>query len=277
MIKSPSKGRVVLNYVLMALILLVFTIPLYWLVIGSVKTNMEFNQVPPTFWPKSWELANYSTAWKQLDFKTAFINSTIVTVATTVLNIITGVLAGYVLSKKNIFGGKLILGMIVATLIVPPAVLLLPLYFIITKMGMYDSLTALVLPFAANAYTIYFMKQYIDDIPNELFEAASIDGIGEGGMMTRILFPLITPALATVGLINFVGNWNSFTMPLVLLRSDGKFTLPLKQALLANATDVNQWPLILAATVLSILPVLIVFIGSQKLFVKGIMEGAVKG
>ncbi|WP_105616919.1 carbohydrate ABC transporter permease [Vallitalea okinawensis] len=275
--QSKSRGKTITNYVLMAVILLIFTIPLYWLVIGSVKTNMEFNQVPPTFWPKQFELGNYLTAWKQLDFKTAFINSSIVTVVCTVLNIITGVLAGYVLSKKNVFGGKLILGMIIATLIVPPAVLLLPLYFIITKMGMYDSLIALVLPFAANAYTIYFMKQYIDDIPNELFEAASIDGIGEVGMMMKIVFPLITPALATVGLINFVGNWNSFTMPLVLLRSDEKFTLPLKQALLANATDVNEWPLILAATVLSIIPVLIVFIGSQKMFVKGIMEGAVKG
>lgn len=275
--QSQSKGKTIINYVLMAVILLIFTIPLYWLVIGSVKTNMEFNQMPPTFWPKQFEFGNYLTAWKQLDFKTAFINSSIVTVVCTVLNILTGVLAGYVLSKKNVFGGKLILSMIVATLIVPPAVLLLPLYFIITKMGMYDSLIALVLPFAANAYTIYFMKQYIDDIPNELFEAASIDGIGEVAMMAKIVFPLITPALATVGLINFVGNWNSFTMPLVLLRSDEKFTLPLKQALLANATDVNEWPLILAATVLSIIPVLIVFIGSQKMFVKGIMEGAVKG
>lgn len=261
----------------MIVLLITFIIPLYWLVIGSLKTNVEFNSVTQTFWPHEFAFSNYKAAWQQLDFKTAFINSTIVTVSCTFLNVITGTIAGYVLSKKNLPGGKLILSLIVATLIVPPAVLLLPLYFIITKMGMYDSLIALVLPFAANAYTIYFMKQYIDDIPGELLEAARIDGIGEVGMINKIIFPLITPALVTTGLINFVGNWNSFTMPLVLIRSDEKFTLPLKQALLANATDVNQWTLILAATVLSIIPVLVVFIVSQKYFVKGIMEGAVKG
>jgi ABC-type glycerol-3-phosphate transport system permease component len=121
------------------------------------------------------------------------------------------------------------------------------------------------------------MKQYIDDIPDDLVEAARIDGLSEMGMLTKIIVPLTTPALVTVALINFVGNWNAFTMPLVLLRSNENFTLPLKQAMMANATDVNAWTLILAATVLSIIPVLIVFIGSQKYFVKGIMEGAVKG
>lgn len=272
-----KKIKKYLDPIIMVVLLIIFIIPLYWLIIGSLKTNMEFNQIPPTFWPEKFEFSNYTLAWKQLGFKTAFLNSVYVTVICTVLNVIIGTLAGYVLSKKKIFGRKTILALIVGTLIVPPAVLLLPLYFIITKMGMYDSLTGLIIPFAANAYTIYFMKQYIDDIPNELIEAARIDGIGEMGLITKIVFPLITPALVTVSLINFVGNWNSFTMPLVLLRSDTKFTLPLKQALLSNATDVNQWPLILAATVLSIIPVLIVFIGTQKFFVKGIMEGAVKG
>lgn len=263
--------------IIMTVLLIIFIIPLYWLLIGSFKSNMEFNQIPPTFWPEKFELSNYTRAWKQLNFKTAFLNSIYVTVSCTLLNVILGTLAGYVLSKKDIFGKKTILALIVGTLIIPPAVLLLPLYFIITKMGMYDSLTGLILPFAVNAYTIYFMKQYIDGIPDELIEAAHIDGIGEIGLINKIIFPLITPAIVTVSLINFVGNWNSFTMPLVLLRSDNKFTLPLKQALLSNSTDVNEWPLILAATVLSIIPVLIVFIGAQKFFVKGIMEGAVKG
>jgi ABC-type glycerol-3-phosphate transport system permease component len=261
----------------MVVLILLFLIPLYWVLAGSFKTNFEFNLDPPTLFPENFVLSNYKTAWTQLDFKQAFRNSAIVTVSTTVLNMITGTLAGYVLSKKKIPGGKLILALTVSILIVPPAVLLLPLYFIIMKMGMYDSLLAVILPFAANSFTIYFMKQYIDDIPGTLIEAAKIDGIGEGGLLTKIIIPLTTPALVTVGLINFVGNWNAFTMPLVLLRSNEKFTLPLKQAMMANATDVNQWTLILAATVLSILPVLIIFIASQKYFVKGIMEGAVKG
>lgn len=272
-----NKKRNIGNYIIMIVILLIFIIPLYWLLAGSFKSNFEFNLPNPTLFPKKFQFDNYSIAWTQLGFKQAFLNSTVVTVATTVLNMITGTLAGYVLSKKKIPGGKIILAMIVSVLIVPPAVLMLPLYFIIVKMGFYDSLLAIIIPFAANSFTIYFMKQYIDDIPNDILEAARIDGIGETGLLTKIIIPLTTPALVTVGLINFVGNWNSFTMPLVLLRSNEKFTLPVKQALMSRATDVNQWTLILAATVLSIVPVLIVFIISQKYFVKGIMEGAVKG
>jgi len=272
-----TKGKMIFNYVVMIGLVTLFLIPLYWLVSGSFKSNFEFNLVPPTLFPKKLEFGNYKTAWTQLGFNQAFRNSVIVTISTTVLNMITGTLAGYILSKKKIPGGKLILAMMVSVLIVPPAVLLLPLYFIIVKMGMYDTLLAIILPFAANSFTIYFMKQYIDDIPDDLVEAARIDGLSEMGMLTKIIVPLTTPALVTVALINFVGNWNAFTMPLVLLRSNENFTLPLKQAMMANATDVNAWTLILAATVLSIIPVLIVFIGSQKYFVKGIMEGAVKG
>lgn len=271
------KKNNVLNYIIMVFLIFLFLIPLYWLVAGSLKTNFEFSLVPPTLYPNELAASNYKTAWTQLGFEQAFINSLIVTVSVTLLNMITGVLAGYVLSKKRIPGGKIILALIISILIIPPAVLLLPLYFIIVKMGMYDNLMALIIPFAANSFTIYFMKQYIDDIPDDLIEAAKIDGVTEVSQITKIIMPLTAPALVTVGLINFVGNWNSFTMPLVLLRSNEKFTLPLKQAMMANATDVNEWTLILAATVLSILPVLIVFIGSQRYFVKGIMEGAVKG
>jgi ABC-type glycerol-3-phosphate transport system permease component len=272
-----NNGKMIFNYIVMVALILLFLIPLYWLITGSLKSNFEFNLVPPTLFPEKFVFGNYKTAWTQLGFNQAFKNSMIVTVSTTVLNMITGTLAGFILSKKKIPGGKIILALIVSVLIVPPAVLLLPLYFIIVKMGMYDSLWAIIIPFAANAFTIFFMKQYIDDIPDDLVEAARIDGLGEFGVILKIITPLSTPALVTVALINFVGNWNAFTMPLVLLRSNDKFTLPLKQAKMANATDVNQWTLILAATVLSIIPVLIIFIGSQRYFVKGIMEGAVKG
>lgn len=276
-LRLDKNRKKILNYSVMILIGALFILPLYWLLIGSLKSNMEFNQVPSTFFPHKIVWSNFKIAWTQLDFRNAFFNSSFVSIVTTFLNMLTGTLAGYVLSKKKIPGGKFMLALIVGVLIVPPVVLLLPLYFIIVKMGMYDTLSAIIIPFAANSFTIYYMKQYIDDIPDELIEAAMIDGIGEIRMIVNIIMPLSVPALVTVGLINFVNNWNSFTMPLVLLRTDSKFTLPLKQALMANATDVNAWTLILAATVLSIIPVLFVFIFTQKYFVKGIMEGAVKG
>ncbi len=165
----------------------------------------------------------------------------------------------------------------IATMTVPPTVLLLPLYFIITKMGIYDSLISLIVPFSVTVFGIFFTKQYIDDVPTEMLEAARIDGSGEFRLFYQIVLPLIKPAIITLIIVEFVHNWNSFTMPLVLLQSEDKFTIPLRLALLAQESIAIPWSRILAANVLSLIPVLILFLSVQKQFVKGLMAGAVKG
>lgn len=256
---------------------IVFITPIYWLLISSFKTDMEITQFPPTFWPKEIVIANYTRVWEMLKFSKTFMNSLIVSLSTTVLIVINSTLAGYAFAKKKFIGKKFLMTILVATMTIPATVLLLPLFTIITKIGLYDSLLSLIFPFSVTIFGIFFMKQYIEDIPDSLIEAARIDGCSEFQIFLKIVVPLLKPAITSLTLIEFVNNWNSFTMPLVLLKSSDKFTLPLRLGMLAKETVAVPWSSIMAANVMVVLPVVIIFIALQKYFIKGIMGGAVKG
>lgn len=264
-------------YVVMWLMGILFFVPIYWLLISSVKSDSEITLIPPTFWPKHFVWSNFPDIWQALDFGRTLSNSLIVSASTTVLIVIFSTMAGYAFSKKKFVGKNIIFLVLIGTMTVPPTVLLLPLYFIITKMGMYDTLTGLILPFSVTVFGIFFTKQYIDDIPNELLESARIDGCGEFRIFFQIVVPLIKPAVTTLAIIEFVRNWNSFTVPLVLIQTESKYTLPLKLGLLKQENVAVPWSQILAANVLASLPVIILFLLLQRQFIKGLMAGAVKG
>lgn len=255
----------------------VFLIPLYWLFVSSLKSDSEITKFPPTFWPEEFMWSNFAEIWGRLNFGQTFANSVYVSLSVTVLIVIFSTMAGYALSKKKIIGKNFILVVLVATMTVPPTALLLPLYFIITTLGMYDTLTALIIPFGVTVFGVFFMKQYMDDIPNELIEAARIDGCGEFRIFFQIIVPLVKPALTTLVIIEFVNNWNSFTMPLVLLQSESNYTLPLQLGIIAAESVAIPWSQILAANLLTVVPVIVLFLVLNRQFIKGIMEGAVKG
>jgi ABC-type glycerol-3-phosphate transport system permease component len=275
-VKEMKKQGIFLQ-ILMWGLCIAFMLPLYWLFVSSVKSDREITRFPPTFWPEEFHWSNFTEVWGVLDFTQTFTNSILVAVAATILITIFSTTAAYALSKKHIFGKNILFMVLVGTMTVPPPALLLPLYFIIIKMGLYDSLLSLIIPFGVTVFGIFFMKQYMDDIPDELIEAARIDGCGEFRIFFQIITPLIKPAITTLIIIEFVNNWNSFTMPLVLLQSQENFTLPLKLAMLSSGSVAVPWSQILAANLLTILPVVILFIGLQRYFIKGIMDGAVKG
>ena len=263
-------------YIFIVLIALIFLLPLYWLVVSSIKPDIDILKNPPSFVPLKVTFEHYVNAWKRLDYIRTFMNSFIVSSVTTALIILFSTRAGYVMSKKQFAGKKMMLSTVIATMIVPPTVLILPNFFIIDRLGMSDSLIGLILPFGVTSFGIFFMKQYMDDVPTSIIESARIDGCGDFKILFKIIFPLIIPGVATLGLIEFVNNWNSFVMPLVLLKTESKFVLPLKLAALSTATDVPSWGLILAGNVLTIMPIVILFLLLQKFFIKGIMDGAVK-
>ena len=263
-------------YIFILLIALIFLLPLYWLVVSSIKPDIDILKNPPSFVPLKVTFEHYVNAWKRLDYIRTFMNSFIVSSVTTALIILFSTMAGYVMSKKQFAGKKMMLSTVIATMIVPPTVLILPNFFIIDRLGMSDSLIGLILPFGVTSFGIFFMKQYMDDVPTSIIESARIDGCGDFKILFKIIFPLIIPGVATLGLIEFVNNWNSFVMPLVLLKTESKFVLPLKLAALSTATDVPSWGLILAGNVLTIMPIVILFLLLQKFFIKGIMDGAVK-
>ncbi len=271
------KKQGVIFQILMWTMCVLFMMPIYWLFISSVKSDREITRFPPTFWPEEFHWENFVHIWSRLDFTQTFANSLIVSVSATILITIFATTAAYALSKKRIFGKNVLFMILVGTMTVPPPALLLPLYFIIIKFGLYDSLLGLILPFAVTVFGIFFMKQYMDDIPDELIEAARMDGCGEFRIFFRIIVPIIKPAITTLIIIEFVNNWNSFIMPLVLLQSEEKYTLPLKLAMLTSESVAIPWSQILAANLITIIPVVVLLIGLQRYFIKGIMDGAVKG
>lgn len=256
---------------------IIFLIPIYWLLISSVKSDSEITKAPPTFWPENFVWSNFPEVWEKLDFVQIFSNSIFVSVTVTILTVLFCTMAAYSLSKKRIAGKNIILLTLVATMTVPPITLLIPLYFIIMKVGLYNQLIGLIFPFCVTVFGIFFMKQYIDDVPDEILESAKIDGAGEFRIFFKIVLPLIGPAIATLSIITFVDNWNSFTMPLVLIQDESKYTLPLKLAMISSDTVATPWSKILAANVITMIPVILLFLATQKKFIKGIMDGSVKG
>ncbi len=264
-------------YLLLFIFAALFIFPVYWLLISSVKTALEFSRIPPGFFPQNFDFSHYPVVWRRLDFGGAFRNSIYVTALTTGLILLFCGMGGYVLAKKHLPGKKAIMLVIIATMVVPPTVLLVPLFYVISAAGLYDSLWGLILPFSVTSFGLFFMKQYMRDLPNELLEAARMDSCGEYSVFFVIVLPLIKPGLATLATIELVNNWNSFTMPLVLIKTPALQTIPLKISALITATDVVEWSLILAGNVLAVVPVLLIFVSLQNYFIKGVMDGAVKG
>ncbi len=271
------KTKNITSYALLWLSFLVILIPFYWVIISSVKSNYEIGLSPPTFFPKEWHFSNYSKAWLQENIDVAFMNSLSVSLVVTLGILVLSTLTAYVLAKGKIVGAKIIFMAIVATIIVPPTVIMIPLFFIITKLGLYDSLWAIIIPFCVTSFGIFFLKQYLEDLPDELLEAARLDGLNEWKILFYIVVPSIKPALITLASIEFVNNWNSFVMPLVLIKSTDKFTIPLKLGTLITGTDVPSFSLLLAINVISILPVVVLFLLLNRYIISGVLDGAVKG
>lgn len=273
----PKKLKTLLLNIFVIFITILFLIPIYWLIISSFKTGTEVTAVPVTLFPQKFTLDNFYYVWKFLKFDLTFLNTILVCVPVTFLIVVFSTMAGYALAKKDFPGKNLVMTLLIATMVIPATVLLLPLFFIINSFGMYDSLLGLVIPFSVTVFGIFFMKQYISDIPEDLIKAASIDGANEFQIFTKIVLPLSKPGIMTLAIIEFVNNWNSFTMPLVLINSPDKYTLPLKLTQLVQSQESLNWAQIMAANLLTVIPVIIIFLILQKYIIKGVMAGAVKG
>ena len=273
---EPIKTKII-KLTFIYIITIIFLIPLYWLIISSLKTDSEITRFPPTFFPKVFSFKNFPNVWRYLHFTRTFYNSLIVTAPTTILIVLFSSMAGYAFAKLRFLGKNILLLLLIGSMTIPPAALLLPLFFIITKMGMYDKLISLILPFGVTVFGVFFMKQSIEQVPNSILYSAKIDGCGEFGVFFRIILPILKPSLTSLVIIEFVNNWNSFTMPLVLLKTNEKFTIPLRLGMLSQETVSVPWSQIMAANVLVVIPIIIIFLILQRFFVSGIMRGALKG
>ena len=270
-------GRQFLLYVFLGLGCLVTLLPFVWMFFGSFKTSSEIVQMPPTFWPANPTLGNYLEILNDPHIPLAqfYINSLIVTVAVVFLTLFTSSLAGYIFAKYQFFGMNVLFVLVLSTIMIPFPVLMIPTYLILVKLGLIDSLWGLIVPSGVNAFGIFLMKQFIESLPNELIDAARIDGSSEWGIYWRIILPQVGPALATLGVLTFMFNWNNYLWPLIVITTNEKRTLPIMLTWY-NGMNYQRYDTVMAASVLVVVPVLIVYAFVQRWIVEGFALSGMK-
>ena len=263
-------------YVALTVGLIVMILPFVWMVLSSVKPDAEVTAVPPTWWPKEVTLDNYSVLFTKLDFPRYFMNSVVVAAAVTAGNVVFGSMLGYALAKLEFPGKRVLFGLVLTTLMIPGVVTFVPLFVLTTNIGLTDTLPGMFLPFLAGPFGVFLMRQYILSLPDELIHAARVDGAGELRIFAQVILPLCWPALATLGILTFLGSWNQFLWPLVVATNEDKYTLPVAIALYAVGQNATQYGLLLAGSVVTVIPVIAVFLFLQRHIMQGISMTGIK-
>ncbi|MEU6083584.1 carbohydrate ABC transporter permease [Streptomyces sp. NPDC047108] len=258
--------------------MLVMVAPFLWMALSAFKTDRELGASPPAWIPTEWTLANFRRLVDLLDIPQYFFNSVLVAVVVTLCNLLFCSMLGYALAKLNFVGKRPVFAIVLGALMVPGNLMLLPMFVMMSRMHLIDSYAALVLPFAAGAFGVFLMRQFMTAIPDELLEAARIDGAREWFIFWRIVLPLVKPALATLAIFVFLGSWNNFLWPLVATNDPDKYTLPVALATFAiDPTKANgSNGVLMAGAFLVVLPVLLVFVLLQRYFTQGIATAGLK-
>lgn len=245
--------------------------PFYWLVSTAFKLSQEILLVPPTLFPTKPTLQNFKDvlASPDITFSRLYINSLFVGMTKTLIIIFIASVTGYILGKFKFRGRRLIFMLILMTMMVPEQAMLIPMYIFMNKLGWVDTYKALIIPGLLSPYSIFLVSQYMHSIPNALLDSARIDGCSEFSVYWRIVLPLTAPVLATVGIIKFMWEWESFIWPLVVVQSRNLFTIPLGISFFSNEHWVNYGP-VMAVNTLATIPMLIIFIILQKHIIEGI-------
>lgn len=266
--RAPSVADVSRVTVLVTMVLLVL-VPIVWTVLSSFKTSSELAERPPSVLPDTFSLDNYTTALSSFDFGVYLRNSVIVVVGATLLTLTINSMAAYALAKYNFRGRDALFLLTLATIMIPLQVILIPVYQVTAQLGLVNTLWGLIIPTAATPTGVFLLRQYMLTIPDELIEAARIDGAGEFRVFLSVVLPLCRPALAVVAIFSVVWRWNDFLWPLVVAQNESVYTLPVTLARFAGQ-QVVPFNLILAMSVVSMVPVIVVFLFAQKQIVKGI-------
>jgi multiple sugar transport system permease protein len=263
-------------YAVLAVGLVLVVMPFVWMLTSSVKPEAEVRAVPPTWWPQTVTADNYDALFTRLDFPTYFLNSAIVALAVTLGNVVFCSMLGYALAKLDFPGKRVLFVVVLGTLMVPGVVTFVPLFVLTTNLGLTNTLPGMILPFLAGPFGVFLMRQYVLGLPDELIQAARVDGAGELTIFARVIMPLCGPALATLAVLTFLTSWNNFLWPLVVATSEDKYTLPVALALYAVGQNATQYGLLLAGSVVVVLPVLVVFLLLQRHIVQGIAMAGIK-
>lgn len=282
----------VISFVVLIILAILFTFPLYWIITGAFKPPAEINSVTPIWFPKEWTLRNYQVLFSKrsaalYEFGSVIgptvpgaikwmINTVFMAVMAMLLTCVTAASAGYALAKKRFIGRGFLFTLIVLAMALPKQVILIPLIKEMSALNLYDNLWAVILPTVGWPFGVFLMKQFAEGIPNEMLEAATIDGASEFRTFAQIVVPMIKPGIGALAIFTFINAWNDYFMQLIMLASSKNFTISIGIATMQAENSID-FGLIMAGAAFAAVPIIIVFLIFQKYFTKGITMGAVKG
>lgn len=253
-------------------------LPFWWVIVGSLRSAKEFRRDPGAWWPSEFSLANYAHLFAMNGFGRFVMNSVVTSGVSVAANIILASLAGYALAKLNFPGKRAVFVALIVAMMMPGTVTFVPQFVVAVNLGLSNTLAGIIVPFLVAPLNIFIVRQFANSVPEELLEAARIDGASELRIFFRIFLPLIGPAVAVVTIMSFLGAWNAFLWPLVIAQSDAIYTLPLGIATMkATVPNITDYGSMLAGAVVIMAPVLALFVFLQKYFIQGIGTAGLRG
>ena len=305
--KKKISPYMVFSTIVIILLAIAFAFPLYWILTGSFKTQISINSTTPEWWPSEWVMTNYdklfsrqkSPLWEfAVPFSSHFsadgkdiiwwagpqvpaavrwlINTVFMAVASMILTCITSAMAGYALAKKRFVGRSILFTLIVCAMALPKQVILIPLLREMSALNLYNTIWAVIFPIVGWPFGVFLMKQFSESIPTEILEAARVDGAGEARTFLTVVLPMIKPGIGALAIFTFVNTWNDFLGPLIYLTKTELKTIQIGLRMFITQYSA-EYGLIMAASVVALIPVLIVFLSLQKYFVQGVASTGIKG
>lgn len=275
--KKPSEALpTVLLHLILIIGAIIMVVPFLWMVVTSLMTTAQAFAIPPSFIPNPVMWVNYPQSFNALPFNLAYMNSAIVAISVTVFQLITCAMAAYAFARIQFPGREIIFFVFLATMMIPFQLTIIPIFLTMKQLGLLDTLLSLILPPALfSAFGVFLLRQFILGLPLELEEAAIVDGANRWTIFWQIILPLLRAPLAALGIFTFIGQWNDFFRPLIMLNTPSNFTVPLMLNQF-RGQYATEWTLVMAGSVIAILPLLVVYIIAQRHIIRGIAMTGLK-
>lgn len=267
----------VMGYLGMILAVLFIGLPLVFIVLTSFKEQSEIYTQPVTWLPSQFNFDNYVNVFDRVPFRDYFLNSILITIILCAVKIVLGVISAYALSIMRFPGRNLVFLLVISALMVPSEVTVISNYALVSQLGWRDTYQGIIVPLAGIAFGTFLMRNHFMSIPNELIEAARMDHCGHFRLLWKVLLPISIPTLVAFSMITIVNEWNQYLWPFLMAETANSATLPIGLTMLQNNEGVSNWGPVMAATIMTMLPVLVMFLALQQYMIKGLISGAVKG
>ncbi len=272
-----NKTKIIFGYLILGLCALSMLLPFFWMVSTSFMTNQEVFSYPIKFLPERLDFSNYVNVFKIMPLVQYFMNSLLVSIVTVLGQVIIAAMAGYAFARFEFKGKEFLFAIILLSMMVPPQVNIIPLFYVMRELGWINTYQALILPGMFGGFGIFLMRQWFVKLPRSVEEAAKIDGANNFEIFFKIALPLAIPALITLGIFTFVTSWNSFMWPLIVTNSDNMRTLPVALAAFKGSyREIVVWGELMACSVISVVPVIAVFLLGKKYFINDFLAGSLK-